>query len=97
VCIDCCLGALSSTYTTAFDGHEVEVGLRHAKGKAANVVFADGHASTVIQPILRNNPSAASNFNSWYFEYQGSSYANRAKAGAAKEPRQTLVWNFRHP
>lgn len=87
-----------TTFTTSFSGDEGYVALRHSKNKAANVCFADGHAATVIQPYFKySSGSGKSQFYTWYYEYQGSSAANRAKAGAPKEPNQTLIWNFRHP
>jgi prepilin-type N-terminal cleavage/methylation domain-containing protein/prepilin-type processing-associated H-X9-DG protein len=100
ICGDCVilLPQPDTTFTTSFDGLENYVALRHSKNKGANVCFADGHAATILQPYYRySSSSGKSVFNTWYFEYQGSSKPNRDKAGAPKEPNQTLIWDFRHP
>jgi prepilin-type N-terminal cleavage/methylation domain-containing protein/prepilin-type processing-associated H-X9-DG protein len=98
VCIDCCfvLPALSSdSFSPAFGGDEGFVGVRHDKNKTANVCFADGHAAGITQPLFSySSGSGKSKFMTWYFEYVN---ADTTTQGAPKDPRQTLIWNFRHP
>jgi prepilin-type N-terminal cleavage/methylation domain-containing protein/prepilin-type processing-associated H-X9-DG protein len=100
IAIDCCivLPILSSdSFSPAFDGDEGYVGVRHEKNKTANVVFADGHAEGITQPLFKyTSGSGKSSFMTWYFEYQGASAAARAAQSAQKDTRQTLIWNFRH-
>jgi prepilin-type N-terminal cleavage/methylation domain-containing protein/prepilin-type processing-associated H-X9-DG protein len=90
------LPALSSdSFAPAFNGDEGYVGIRHAKGKSANVLFADGHASEIQQAIrLYTSSSGKSSFNTWYFEYINNDSTTH---NAPKDPNETLIWNFRHP
>lgn len=101
VAVDCVkvLPVLSSdSFAPSFSGDEGYVGVRHSKGKAANVLFADGHASDVAQNLrLYTSGSGKSSFMTWYYEYLGSSEGARNTAGAKRDEKQTLVWNFRHP
>lgn len=82
-------------FATLFDGDEHQVGLRHTRGKAANVLFADFHATTVQQAIIHFK-SDTHEYNTWYFEFQGVSGPARALPAAARQPLQTLVWDYRH-
>ncbi len=98
ISIDCCfvLPPLSSdSFSSAFDGDEGSVGVRHDRNKAANVCFADGHAASITQPLFNySSGSGKSKFMTWYFEYVNDDLTTQ---GAPKDPRQTLIWNFRHP
>lgn len=86
---------LTGSAAADFYGDEQSVGLRHFHG--ANVCFADGHATTVKQAIFKYaSASGLSVYDTWYFEYVGATAAQRAAATAAKDTRQTLIWNFAH-
>ncbi|HZZ41801.1 MAG TPA: prepilin-type N-terminal cleavage/methylation domain-containing protein [Tepidisphaeraceae bacterium] len=86
----------NDSFAPAFDGDEQYVGIRHSRNKSANVLFADGHASEIQQPItLYTSSSGKSSFFTWYYEYQGSTAALRAATTAAREPNESLIWNFR--
>jgi prepilin-type processing-associated H-X9-DG protein len=91
----------SDTFAPSFDGDEGYVGIRHGRNNTiANVLFADGHAASITQPKrLYTSGSGKSSFYTWYYEYdpQGGPASARDAAGAAKNDKQTLVWNFRHP
>ena len=86
-----------SGFAAEFSGEEFYVGLRHSKGKAANVLFADCHASTISQPTIPK-VTAAHNYNTWYYEYQPQTGTDsqRALPTAIRNLNQSLIWNFRH-
>ncbi len=84
---------ISDSFATAFDGVEGHVGLRHGKGKIANVLFADLHASPVSQPIFKyTSGSGATSFNTWYFEFSGTTGPQRA-ASTTRNTTQALFWD----
>lgn len=96
---DCCIALpplSSDTFAPSFDGDEGYVGLRHSRGKSADVLFVDGHAANVQQPINRyTSGSGKSSFNTWYYEWTGSTASARASS-TTKDTRQTLIWNVWH-
>jgi len=77
-----------------FFGDEQTVGLRHARNKSANTLFADCHASEINQPItLYQSNSGKSVYLTWYYEYLN----NSPTPNAPRDVNQELIWNFRHP
>ena len=74
---------------TDFAGYCNNVGLRHKKGKAANVLFVDGHAQDVVQPTQVRNGTATNPYkvNVWIDEYPSSTSKTR-------DPKQILYWDF---
>ncbi|MGN6627102.1 MAG: type II secretion system protein [Tepidisphaeraceae bacterium] len=87
--------APSDGWSANFDGDESVVGVRHNARKAANVLFTDCHAESVSQKLTVHS-TASSSFNTWNWEYQGSTATARLAAGAAKNPDQALTWNVWH-
>lgn len=87
-------GGLPSGYPVVdFHGDENSVALRHNKGKAANVLFADFHAATVDQP-RRLYDGGTTAYMTWHYEFQGADFAARAAPTALREPNQTLIWDY---
>lgn len=88
VCHDCALKLPSVNVAQYFWGDEQIVGLRHDNGRAANVLFADMHAATIIQPKeLYTSLSDKTSYYTWYYEYSPATSNTR-------DPHQTLIWNF---
>jgi len=83
-------------YAPSFDGDEGYVGLRHGKksSRTANVLFADAHVSSVGQEIRRHS-TPASEFDTWFFEFQGATGPARADPNALRNPKQKLYWDYR--
>lgn len=78
-----------TTYGPSFDGGETYVGLRHSRNKSANVLFIDGHASNIQQPInLYVSSSKKNSFYTWYPEWPSGT--------TTRDSRQTLIWDVWH-
>ena len=93
ICRDCTkvITVPDTTFTTAFEGGEGYVGLRHSRGKSANVLFVDGHASTIQQTIYKyTSGSGKSQFNTWYNEFVDA----RPATTTTKNPQETLIWDY---
>lgn len=79
---------------TDFGGDEKNVGLRHGRNDTANVLFADFHASPVRQEIMLYN-TGAHEYNTWHYEFEGATPTARGAPTAARNPKQTLIWDWR--
>lgn len=64
---------------SGFHGTETDVGLRHGRGRTANVLFVDGHAAEVSQ-LYQQRTFSGTKYFTWYPE---------------PDVRQTLIWKFR--
>ncbi|HEY0009658.1 MAG TPA: prepilin-type N-terminal cleavage/methylation domain-containing protein [Tepidisphaeraceae bacterium] len=89
---------LTGSVASKFSGTEQSVGLRHGRGKTANVLFVDMHAAEVSQPIRQYSAEGATgaSYKTWFFEYHGATAPARALVTAQRNPQQKLVWNIRH-
>ena len=78
---------VGGTINSYFHGSEEDVALRHGKRTSANVLFVDGHADQVQQPIapVKRTTSTFSVFV-WYKEFASSTATQR-------DPHQRLVWD----
>ena len=94
VCADCFSVSTTGkdTYANGFDDTEHAVGLRHGRGKTANVLFVDFHAAEIAQPYFSYVASSAT-YNTWYWEYEGTT-AVRQLSTTARDPNQTLYWDW---
>ena len=95
VAFDCVVALPAGGYQVDYGGKWSEVGIRHGRGKTANVLFCDGHASEVAQSIqFYQSSSKASRFNTWQPEFVGESVANDPASTATRNPDQKLYWDF---
>lgn len=86
-------GPASDTFITKFYGDEGYVGLRHGKKKTANVLFADMHAAETSLPVyFYQSSSKKTQFNTWYFEYAGTSQSTRLSS-TTRNQQQPLIWD----
>lgn len=93
---DCVVKLPAAGFGIDWYGDERTVGLRHGKKKIANVLFADFHAAPVSQEVMRFD-NGTSVFDTWNWEFQGTSYgaAQRGSPTAARNGKQTLIWDWR--
>ena len=90
--------SLGASENTAFNGSEQYVGLRHGRGKTANVLFVDSHVSEVSQPF-KDKTVGGVKIRVWYSEFEnpddkGPSFPDYfvPPKTAARDPLQTLIW-----
>jgi prepilin-type processing-associated H-X9-DG protein len=95
---DCVTKLPGTSVAQNFYGDENTVGLRHGRGRTANVLFADFHASNVSQPYyMYESGTKATIYNTWYYEFVGTSAGatQRGSPTAARNPLQELQWDWR--
>lgn len=95
-CIPASTSGVASTFVTSFYGDEAYVGLRHNRKTGANILFADGHVSTIVQPVFTQTITrfgTTDTLRSQYYEYTGATWSARY-ASTIRNPEQTLIWDY---
>ena len=85
---------------TSFSGWEETVGLRHDKGKTANVLFVDGHVDGVKQAYKTKAIGSQPQGRVWYTEWTNAEPTFNGSwnfnGTGVKDPQQTLLWDMNH-
>jgi prepilin-type N-terminal cleavage/methylation domain-containing protein len=88
-------GISSDGFANGFNGDEGYVGVRHGRNRSANILFVDMHAGEVVQPVrYYSSSSGSTQFNTWYYEYPGSTGPSRQSATVRQTNLQNLIWDF---